>query len=96
VDGFGLQIRNPGMHPFYIVPYIKHNAGEYVKYERETNSQEGRVNKKQPYFTDGNVKFFAKVGAHPKGVAFKKGKYPLQHIRLISIVCYQCRIAGIF
>jgi hypothetical protein len=40
------------MHPFYIVTYIKHNAGENVKYQRKANREEGGVNEKQPDLGD--------------------------------------------
>ena len=47
------------MHAFYIVAYIKHYAGEYVKYERETYRQERRVDKEKPDFVDRYIKALA-------------------------------------
>jgi hypothetical protein len=31
-----LQIRNPGMYPFYVVTDIQYNTGEYVENKRKT------------------------------------------------------------
>jgi len=45
-NNFTLQISNPCMYAFYIIPDIKHNTCEYVKYERKTHCQERRVDKK--------------------------------------------------
>ena len=65
------------MHPFYIVPNVEHYAGEYVKYQRETNCQERGVDEEQPYFVGGYTKLAPKVSAYTKGVTFKKSEYPL-------------------
>ena len=65
------------MHPFYIVPDIQHYAGEYVKYQRKANGQEGRINEKKPYLTDGNIKTFAQVSANPERVPLKESKNTL-------------------
>jgi hypothetical protein len=54
------------MYPFHVIPYIKHNACENVKYERKAYRQEGGVYKKQPDFGYRNIKFFAQVGTYPK------------------------------
>jgi len=70
------------MHPFYIVPNIKHYTGKYVEYQWKPHRQERGVDKKQPYFVGGDVKLAPKVSAYPEGVAFEKCEYPLQHINL--------------
>lgn len=83
------------MLPFNIFAKIKHNTREEVKYKRETDSQKGRVDKKQPYFRDRDVKAFAQVGANTKRVPFKKCNYPLQHVKPFLVSYFQRRIAGI-
>ena len=65
------------MHPFHIIANIQHNAGENVKYQRETDCQERGIDKKQAYFADGNMKTLAQVGANPKRITFKEGEDPL-------------------
>jgi hypothetical protein len=65
------------MHPLYVVANIEHYTREDVKYQWKTYRQKGRVNEKQPYFTDRYIEAFAQVGANPEGVPFKKCKYPL-------------------
>ena len=70
------------MHPFYIVTYIKHYAGEYVEYKRETYCQKRGVDEKQSYFIGGNIEPAPKVSAYPKRVTFEKCENPLQHINL--------------
>ena len=62
----GLQVRNPCMHPFYIITNIQHYPCEYVKYKREAHGQEGGINKKQPDLSDRDIEFFTKVGAYAK------------------------------
>ena len=54
------------MHPFYIIPNIKHYTREYVEYKRKPYRQERGVDKKQAYFTDRNIKTLAQVGAYSK------------------------------
>jgi hypothetical protein len=73
----GLIIRYPCPAAFYIVAYIQHNACEKVNNKRETNRQEGRINKKQPYFRNRDIKTLAQVSANPERVPFKKCDQPL-------------------
>lgn len=47
------------MLPFHILADIQHNAGEKVKYQRETHCQEGRIDKKQPDLGNRDIEAFA-------------------------------------
>ena len=69
------------MLPLNVFAEIKHYPGEKVKYQRETYRQERSVNKKQAYLGNRYIKAFAEVSTHAERVSFKKGDYPLQHIR---------------
>jgi hypothetical protein len=67
-----LQIHHPGMDAFNVVTDIQHNTGKDVEDERETYRQKRRIDKKQPYFIDGNIKALAEIGTYPERISFKK------------------------
>lgn len=91
-----LQIGQMCMYPADIIPYVKHNTRENVKYQREPDGQERGINKKQPDLIDGNIELFAKISAHPERVSFKKCDDPLQHIMPALKSYYPRRNAGTF
>ena len=64
-----------------VLAEIKYDPGKKIKYQRKAHCQEWRVDKKQAYFGDRYIKAFAEVGTNAEWVSFKKGDYPLQHIR---------------
>jgi hypothetical protein len=84
------------VHPFNIVADIEYDAGKNVHDKRETDRQKRGVDKKQPYFGDRHVKFFAKVGTYPERISFKKGNYALQLITHTSKSYFPRCTAGIF
>lgn len=67
------------MDAFDVLAEIQNDAGEEVEDERKTYCQERRVDEKQADFVDGDVEFFAQVGAYPEGVTLEKSDDPLQH-----------------
>jgi len=68
-----LKIGNAAAGPFDVIAKIKHNTGEKIKYQRKTNCQKGRIDKKKPDFGYRNMKPFAQISANTKRISFKKG-----------------------
>lgn len=76
------------MDALYVFADVQHDAGEEVEDERETYCQERRVDKKQADFVDGDVEFFAQVGAYPEGVTLEKSDDPLQHNQAVFSILF--------
>jgi hypothetical protein len=83
------------MSPLNVFAEIKYYTGKEVKYQWEAHCQERGVNKKQAYFGDRDIKAFTEVSTNAERVSFKKGDYPLQHIKPFLVFYFQRRIAGI-